>query len=263
MTTPRLKPLCRGRALKVGHYVGEFATPGIGHILKQAGCDFVLFDMEHSAFGYETLKTALRYFEAAGLPAIVRPPSRAYDHIARALDSGAEGLMPPMVSSAEECRRILGFMKYAPDGQRGVALGIAHDNYAGGEVAGKLAAANARTVLIPLIETRSGVEDVDAIAALDGVDGLWIGHFDLTCSLGIPGRFEHPDFVAAVEAVAAACARHGKSLGRLVNDVDEGVALFGQGHDFICYSGDVWALGAAVRAGVEGIRRGADACVRS
>ena len=91
MPEQSLKQMARTRSAKLGHFVVEFVTPGIGHILKSAGCDFVFFDMEHSGFGFETVKSALRYFEAAGLPAIVRVPSRDYHHIARAMDMGAEG----------------------------------------------------------------------------------------------------------------------------------------------------------------------------
>ena len=94
----------RHAVAKLGHFIVEFATPGIGHILKSAGCDFVLFDLEHSGFGFETVKSAMRYFEAADLPAIVRVPSREYHHIARAMDMGAEGLMLPMVGNAERGR---------------------------------------------------------------------------------------------------------------------------------------------------------------
>jgi 2-keto-3-deoxy-L-rhamnonate aldolase RhmA len=94
----------RQRAPKFGNFVVEFATPGIGHILKSAGCDFVLFDLEHSGFGIEILKSAIRYFEAARLPVIARTPSRDYHHITRALDMGAEGIMLPMVSKATEVR---------------------------------------------------------------------------------------------------------------------------------------------------------------
>ena len=86
-----LKEMASARTPKFGHFIVEFATPGIGHILKSAGCDFVLFDLEHSGFGFETVKSAMRYFEAADLPAIVRVPSKEYHHIARAMDMGAEG----------------------------------------------------------------------------------------------------------------------------------------------------------------------------
>ena len=93
------------RELKLGHFIVEFATPGIGQILKAAGCDFTLFDTEHSGFGFETIKSVLRYMQAADLPTIVRVPSKEYHHIARAADMGAEGIMLPMVGSAEERAR--------------------------------------------------------------------------------------------------------------------------------------------------------------
>jgi 2-keto-3-deoxy-L-rhamnonate aldolase RhmA len=160
-----------------------------------------------------------------------------------------------MVGSAEEARRILHGMKYVPVGRRGVALGIAHDRYLPGPTMEKLAEANRKTTLFAQIETREGVQNADAIAAVDGVDCLWVGHFDLSCSLGIPGQFDHKDFTDAIATVAKACKRHQKSLGRLVPTVDDAVALHGQGFDFICYSGDVWALYGAVNAGLSEIRQ--------
>jgi 2-keto-3-deoxy-L-rhamnonate aldolase RhmA len=253
-----LKAMAGTRKPKFGHFIVEFATPGIGHILKGAGCDFVFIDMEHSGFAFETVKSALRYCEAARLPAIVRVPSKSYHHIARAADIGAEAIMVPMVDTDAEARGLVSHLKYTPLGGRGVALGIAHDNFRSvGAVHERLGEANERTCLFVLIETASGIEHVDAIAAVDGVDCLWIGHFDLSSSLGIPGQFAHPKFVNAVERVVAAARRHGKALGRLVGDAASGVEHAGQGFDFICWSGDVWALQEAVRGGVEAIRSGA------
>ena len=89
---------------------------------------------------------------------------------------------------------------------------------------------------------------------LPGVDCLWVGHFDLSCSLGIPGQFEHKDFTDAIATVAKACRKHDKALGRLVPTVDDAVAYRALGFDFLCYSGDVWALQGAVQAGLEQIR---------
>ncbi|MGF1626452.1 MAG: HpcH/HpaI aldolase/citrate lyase family protein [Alphaproteobacteria bacterium] len=254
MTAQPLRQQARTRALKVGHFIVEFATPGIGHMLKNAGCDFVLFDTEHSGFHHETIKSAIRYFEAARLPTIVRVPSKAYHHIARAADMGAEGIMLPMVNDADEARAILDCMKYVPEGHRGVALGIAHDAYAGGAVMEKLAAANEKLALFCQIETAAGVDNADAIAAVDGVDCLWVGHFDLSCSLGIPGDFGNQKFQAAIDTVAAACKAHGKALGRLVPDAATAADYNARGFDFICYSGDVWVYQAAVKAGVDGVR---------
>ena len=258
MTQRMLKDMARG-GLAVGHFVVEFATPGIGHLMKNAGCEFVLFDMEHSGFSVETVKSAVRYMEAAQLPMIVRSPSKSTDHIARVLDMGAEGIMVPMVNNAEEARAIVSAVKYAPEGSRGVGLGMAHDNYAAGAVLDKLAAANRRTTIFAQIETAAGAENADEIAATEGIDNLWVGHFDLSASLGIPGQFDHPDFKAAIANTIAAARRHGKSLGRLVPTVAEGVALHKEGFDLIAYSGDVWVFRDALAAAVDAIRQGAGA----
>src|SRR5436305_3056841 len=194
MAETGLRAMAQTKAPKFGHFIVEFATPGIGHIMKSAGCDFVLFDLEHSGFGFETVKSAMRYFEAAHLPAIVRVPSKEYHHIARAMDMGAEGLMLPMVGNVEEVRHIVDSMKYYPGGKRGVALQVAHDRYRPGTVADKFIAANERTTLFCQIETAEGVNNADKMASIDGVDCLWVGHCDLSVSPGIPGQFYHPAF---------------------------------------------------------------------
>ncbi len=245
--------------LSVGHFIVEFATPGIGHLMRNAGCDFVLFDMEHSGFSMETVKSAVRYMEAARLPMIVRAPSKSTDHIARVMDMGAEGIMVPMVNDADEARAIVNAVKYAPDGQRGVALGIAHDNYKGGAVADKFAAANGRSTIFAQIETAAGAENADAIAAVPGIDCLWVGHFDLSASLGIPGDFGHKLFTDAIARTIAAARKHGKVVGRLVPTVASAVELHAQGFDMICYSGDVWMFSEALTKAVADIREGVGA----
>lgn len=252
-----LRSQCQTRKHKFGHFIVEFATPGIGHILKNAGCDYVLFDTEHSGFGFETIKNAVRWFEAASLPAIVRVPSKAYDQMARAADMGAEGIMVPMVDTAEEAKALVANIKYPPVGRRGVALGVAHDGYAAsGVVAERLTAANERICLFAQIETAAGAENVEAIAAVDGVDCLWVGHFDLSASLGIPGEFQHPRFLDAIDRTVAACRKHNKALGRLVPDAATGVDYAARGFDYLCWSGDVWALQAAIRGGIDAMRDG-------
>ena len=253
-----LKEMSKSRKAKFGHFILEFVTPGIGHIVKNAGCDFVLFDMEHSGFGFETIKAGIRYFEAAGVQVIVRSPSKDYTNIARACDVGAEGVMIPMVNTADEARAMLSHMKYYPQGQRGVALSISHDNYSTSTapVGERLQAANDRTTFFCQIETAEGAENVDAIAAVDGVDCLWVGHFDLSTSLGIPGQFEHPKYLAAMDRIIAAAKKHNKALGRLVTTTDAGIALYNQGFDFCCYGGDVWLLQQALSDGISKLRAG-------
>ena len=256
MSQTALKEMSRTKSLKVGHFVVEFDTPGIGHIVKNAGSEFVVLDTEHSGFGIETVKRVLVSMQAADLPTIVRVPSKDYKDIARACDAGAEGLMLPMVSTVAEAEGIVASMKYVPQGGRGVIVRAALDRYTAGPTLEKLEAANRRTTLFAQIETAAGVENAEAIAALDGVDCLWIGHFDLSCSLGIPAQFDHPEFLAAVEKIIAAGKNTGTSLGRLVPDVASGIEFYKQGFDFIAYSADAWLLGDALADGLKAIREG-------
>ena len=144
------------RRAKFGTFLVEFNTPGIGQIMKAAGCDYVLLDMEHSGFSFDTLKSMLRYMQAAELATIVRVPSRNYHHIARSLDMGVEGLMLPMVGSAEEAAEIVAHAKYLGQGHRGVALQVVHDRYQPGPVLKKLRDANKRSTVFCQIKTSEG-----------------------------------------------------------------------------------------------------------
>lgn len=254
MAKATFQQLARGRGFHVGVYVGEFASPGLGQILAAAGAEFAFVDMEHSGFGYETVKSLLRHLHDAGLATMVRPPSKDYHDIACACDMGAEGLVPPMLSTAEQARALVDSIKYPPMGRRGVGLGMAHDSYRPGPVAEKFEQANAKTSGVALIETREAIESIEAIAGTDGIDVLWIGHFDLSCSLGIPGKFDHPDFQAADDKVVQAAKAHGKSLGRMVGAVAEAEPLIARGYNLIAYSSDMALLQGAIRDGVTQLR---------
>jgi 2-keto-3-deoxy-L-rhamnonate aldolase RhmA len=249
-----LRDMCGSGRLHAGHFVVEFATPGIGHILAGAGAEFCFLDMEHSGFSFETAKAALRFLQAANVSALVRVPSKAYDHVARALDCGAEGIMVPMVGTPEDAAALVRHARYWPDGARGCAFGIAHDDYRAGAPAAKMAAANARTTVFALIETAEGARNADAIAATAGIDCIWVGHFDLSASLGVPGDFAGRTYREALESICAAAKRHGKALGRLVGGMAEAEEAVRDGFTLICYGGDVWLLQAAIAEGVRGIR---------
>ena len=241
--------------VKVGHFVAEFATPGIGYILKAAGCDFVAFDMEHSGLEFETMRSVLRFAEAAGLATMVRPPSKQYQDITRALDIGAQSLMVQNVGTAEEARRIVSFMKYPPKGKRGVMVEYYQDGFAPGPVGPKIVAANQTRALFALIETGEGVANADAIAAVDGVDCLYIGHMDLSVDLGIEGQYEHPRMTEAIRAVATASRKHGKHFAWGVDSVGTLEDMRRLGADFIVYGSDISVLRDAVAAGIADVHR--------
>ncbi|WP_421726039.1 HpcH/HpaI aldolase family protein [Bauldia sp.] len=239
---------------KLGTYVGEFTTAGIGRLLKASGCDFAFVDMEHNGWSYETAKAVLRSLHDTGVATVLRPPSQATHHLARACDIGAQGVIPPMLSTVAQAEAGIAAIKYPPEGQRGCAFGIAHDDYAPEPVIDAMAAANAKTSFVALIETAEGVANSAAIAAHPGVDCLWIGHLDLSASLGIPGAFDSPVFLSAIDQVMAAARDNGKSVGRLVASAEEAKAFNAAGCDFLCYLGDVWLLQKALRDGFADIR---------
>jgi 2-keto-3-deoxy-L-rhamnonate aldolase RhmA len=239
-----------------GTMVMEFATTGIARLAAGAGAEFVVFDLEHTGWSLETVRTLLAAARAAEVVPLVRVPATQYHFVARVLDVGAMGVMVPLVESAEQARSGGQFAKYPPAGRRGCAFGVAHDDYTGGDVAAKMAAANAEGLLIAQIETAAGLEEVEAIAGVPGLDVLWIGHFDLTASLGIPGQFTHPAYQGAVRRVLAACERHGKAPGFMVSSAEEGRAALAQGFRCLAYWADLWIYQQGLRQGLGALRAG-------
>jgi len=218
--------------------VFEFFTPGIARICANAGAEFVMYCMEHTGVGYETLKPQFSLCRALGIAPLVRIATTEYHFAARALDAGALGIMVPLVDSAPQAERIVSFTRYPPKGRRGAAFGFAHDDYQGGDVIEKMRDIHERTLVICMIETRAGLDNVEAIAAVDGVDVVWLGHFDLTNFLGIPGEFSHPVYREAVKRIAAAAARHGKSAGYMAASEELGREYLGHGYRMIATGTD-------------------------
>jgi 2-keto-3-deoxy-L-rhamnonate aldolase RhmA len=230
--------------------VFEFFTPGIARICANAGAEFVMYCMEHTGISFETLKPQFALCRALGIAPLVRVPATEYHFVARALDIGALGVMVPLVDTPEQAERIVSFTRYPPKGRRGAAFGFAHDDYLSGDKEGdlreKMRAIHDRTLVICMIETRAGLENVDAIAAVDGVDVIWLGHFDLTNFLGIPGQFSHPQYRDAVKRIAAAAKKHGKSAGYMASTADLGREYLGHGYRMIATGTDQGLLQTAI-----------------
>lgn len=236
-----------------GAMVFEFFSPGLPQIARNAGAQFLLYDMEHTGLGFETLKTQFALCRGLDLVPLVRVPRGDYHFLARALDIGAFGVMVPMVGSASEAEHIVACTHYPPDGRRGAAFGFAHDDFQGGDVVAKMAGLQARTLVIAQIETDAGLSNVDAIARVAGIDALWVGQFDLTNFMGIPGQFEHPAFVAALDSVVAACTAHGKTAGILAFDDASVRDYVARGFRLLAYGVDQLMLQEALRHGLAGV----------
>lgn len=241
--------------LAIGHMIMEFGTRGIAKIVEAAGVDFVLLDMEHSGMDFERIADLVAWFKATPVAPMVRVPQHLYHFVARVLDAGALGIMAPNVESAEAARALVGYVKYGPQGARGLGLGTAHNDYVPPQPAEYLRAANDNTSLICQIESVRGLENLEAIAATPGVDVLWVGHFDLTQSMGIVGQFENPRFLEALARVAEAARRHGKAAGIQPGSTEQAAAWRKLGYNAISFSSDFAVYRTALASAVAAVRK--------
>jgi len=199
---------------------GAFAmigSPLVTEMLGRAGFDWVIIDLEHGGATESELLANLHALGATSAAALVRPQSGERLRIGRALDLGAHGIMVPRVDLPDQAREAISYMRYPPDGVRGLALATRGAGL--GELGHTdIQAINRRLLGIIQIESRSAVQHADEIAAIDGVDVLFVGPTDLSHSLGVPGRFDDPDYLAALRRVTAAAEGAGKATGILLRD---------------------------------------------
>jgi 2-keto-3-deoxy-L-rhamnonate aldolase RhmA len=236
-----------------GTMVFEFNTTGIGRIVGEAGAEFVVYDMEHTGWSIETIRMLIATTQSKALP-MVRVPATQYHLISRPLDVGAMGIMVPMVEDEAQARTIVRSAKYPPEGGRGAAFGVAHDNYLAAPVTDVMASSNKEGFIMAQIETLSGIENCEAIAAVEGIDCLWVGHFDLSLSMGIPAQFENPAFIEAIDKVARACDKHGKTAGVMVNNAESARVWKDLGYRAFAYLGDVWLYQNALKQGLSELK---------
>jgi 2-keto-3-deoxy-L-rhamnonate aldolase RhmA len=215
----------------------SLSSPGSAELLGRAGYDWVVVDMEHGYTTESELLAHLTAIEGSGSVALVRPQSGERLRIGRALDMGAAGIVVPRLDTAEQVREAVTFLRYPPTGQRGVAL-LTRGARLGTVSHAGVAALNDDIVGIIQIESPSALEAADDLAAIDGVDVLFVGPADLSHSLGIPGQFANPTYQDALRKVVAACRTHGKAPGILLYDhasfkphLDLGFTFVGLGAD--------------------------------
>lgn len=183
-------------------------------IAASLGFDWLLIDLEHGNGALADLRNMLLACRGASAAPVVRIPSVDADTVKFVMDSGAAGIMFPFVNSADDARRAVQYIKYPPQGTRGVA-GIIRATEYGRKWGEYFQQANEHSLVVAQIETASAVEAAEEIAEVEGVDVLFVGPLDLSVSLGCAGDFTQPHFIEALERVIAACQRHGKSPGIL------------------------------------------------
>jgi len=220
----------------------EFFTPGLAPVLAAAGAEFVLLDMEHSGVAIDSVKAQIAYAHGAGIVPMVRVTACAYHRIAPVLDAGALGIMAPMIETREQAETLAAACRYRPEGRRGLGFGVSHDRYTGGAARPKMQAANEAILTIALIESARGVENADAILATPGLDLAWLGHYDLSDSLGCAEEFNDPRYLAAEQRLLTAAAAAGKPLGWLVPTGEAVRLALRRGFRCICIGHEVAVL---------------------
>jgi 4-hydroxy-2-oxoheptanedioate aldolase len=234
----------------------DLASPLAVELCGQAGFDWAVLDLEHGAATEADLLGLLYAAGVTPMTALVRPPSAERLRIGRALDLGAAGIMLPQLQSAAEVREAVRYLRYPPVGQRGVALrtrGADMGALSHGDVSRVV---NERVVGIVQVEAAGAVADADEIAALPEVDVLFVGPADLSHNLGVPGQFDHPTYLGALDAVVTACRAHSKAAGILIYDaaalprhVELGFQFIGLGSEGSYVSAGARAMLAAAGRG--------------
>lgn len=242
----QLRQRLRQGDVVLGQMVLELFTPGIGPMLAACGMEFVIFDMEHGRCDISLLAEMIASCRGSDIVPMARVPDVSYSPLSRVLDIGARGVMVPRVETREQAQDIVAQLKYAPEGRRGVALGVAHDLYQAGDrsVFEKI---NEEIIVILLLETEKAFENLEDIVSVPGVDVAWMGHYDLTVSMGIPAQFDHPRFLAAMDSLISVCRRHNVAPGFLPPTAESAAHWIQKGFHAISLGSDIGVFLDAIR----------------
>ncbi len=226
----------------------ELPTPASIEIIAAAGWDFVIIDCEHAPITAQMLPDFIRASDAAGIPAIVRVPENNAAAIQQALDAGAAGVQIPQISSVASARAAVSAARFHPGGQRGFNPFVRAARYSAEPIAEFLQRSNEGVTVVLQIESAEGVRAVDAILEVPGIDVLFIGPYDLSQSLGIPGQTSDPRVFDAGQAIVTKAAARGVRAGVFTNTEEEARRWRKAGIQYLCYSVDTAVLLNALRA---------------
>jgi 4-hydroxy-2-oxoheptanedioate aldolase len=204
-------------ALKQGNVVfGSFfrlPSPDLVEIFGEAGFDFIIIDQEHGCISPETMSNLVRACDLAGLASIVRIPTNEPLFFQHALDIGARGVQVPQVKSVADVEQAIQSARFAPQGKRGLCRNVRAARFSALDRFVYLDESNRDTTLVIQIESKEGVEDLEGILRLPGVDVIFIGPYDLSQSYGIPGQVDNPELRETIEQVIKACQNAGIAAG--------------------------------------------------
>ncbi|MGI5857182.1 MAG: HpcH/HpaI aldolase family protein [Candidatus Merdivicinus sp.] len=229
------------RKIQDGPVFGPFmktGDPAFVEAAGYAGCDFAILDMEHGPTSLQEMQNNIRAAQVSGMVPIVRVPSLSETAISQALDIGAAGVQIPQISTAEDAQEAVRAARYYPQGERGVCRFVRAAHYSSLERSAYFAEANQSLVIIQL-EGRQAVENLEGILNVDGVDILFIGPYDLSQSLGVPGQTTHPRVLAQMSEIVSRAKEKGVVLGTFTDSAETMKTWMEAGVRYLSYSVDV------------------------
>jgi 2-keto-3-deoxy-L-rhamnonate aldolase RhmA len=249
MPSTVLRKKVNSGALTLGSWI-TLPDCAVAELMARAGFDWLVIDLEHSPISIESACDLIRVIDLCGAAPLVRLTSNDANQIKRIMDAGAHGIVVPMVNSAPEAARAVAATRYGPAGSRGVGLaraqgyGVTFQDYLDWQ--------SDNPVVIVQIEHRDAIPNLEEILAVPGVDGFIVGPYDLSCSLGCPGRFDDASVIQAMESIMTVGRRAGRAVG--LHLVEPDLSLLEQrireGYTFIAYSVDFRMLDVSCRAGI-------------
>ena len=229
--------------------IGTFFESGsvaIAEILGLCGLDYILIDMEHAPYTLKEVTSFIIASELRGATPVVRVKNTLRSTILNTLDIGAKALVIPAVKEVEDVKKVLEYAKYYPTGQRGAFFPRGADYGLKGQFAdieNHFIETNKKTMIIPQCETKESVECIEDIVSLDGVDGIFIGPYDLSIALGKPAAFADPIVVNAFSKVVETCKKHNKYCFIYAPNAEAAKKYFANGYRGVCISSDIIEIG--------------------
>ena len=231
----------------------EIPSPYVTDIMSKAGFDFTIVDMEHGIIDFETAQNMFFAARANHKKMFIRVPEIEESWILRCLDMGVDGIIFPGIETAEDVRKAVQLSRFRPAGSRGFNPYTSFGSY-GAVGSDFLSAENKRVELGIIIESKAAVDKIDEILECDEIGLVYIGQYDLSVSMGIPGETANPDILRILDEVIKKIKAKGKKAGCMVHSVDECLATIGQGYEFIVYKVDTGILAGTIRDFTDGIR---------
>lgn len=253
----KLKNVIEKNRYAVGTFLGA-ANPSIVEIMGYTGLDFVVIDTEHGPYDTMPMSDLIRAAESKGMSPLVRIADITHKEMQRALDNGAEGIIIPCLKSMDDFRKVVELGKFAPLGNRGFikgrGSGFGNEPWATGTLTEYMQNSNEKVMLLPQCETIEALNNIEEIVQIEGIDGIFIGPFDLSICMGIPGQFDAPEFKEAVDRILSACKQAGKLCMTFTSSHEEARMYIDKGFDAVAYSIDTIVIGQAYKEAMEKIR---------